>query len=419
MEAGNSKLATPSSMRGPTAGVLGQGNSAFSAPSWSFSAIGNSNERSNSSSREAPGSNLDSTEGASHAQGSPLVRGASSAYPEQNPVPASSTTANYSILVDNMEARSSNNLDRGSPAPGETPSLGSGFDLIRAAVASMNADPASFSSPPGVGAAVTTTPLGHEGQIHNHMEMSGVLLTHSDTIGAPARPSSASSVASSPEDDGEVSHHDMMENFVALESGTFRSEPGHTSDSEMTEAEESRDGVYISHGYTVTNHMHLQAVVHQLFQNSGMGHNISTIPEDSEDGNEGALFQDYDPVIEPLQMALFEHDDDPDDTRKFYLGDEDDIGYSKSTCPAVAPLTEIDFDDFYQESDSQPMPQGSDLADPSFSASQDEHDYFDDDSNDEGFGADHFPGYLHGSSMAPCFPAWRLLLRSLWRYFLG
>lgn len=302
--------------------------------------------------------------------------------------------------VFSLQTRPSLVSDHPSSSPhssNETYSLGAGFDLIRAAVASMNANPASFPSRSSDGSAVATTPPEQENQPQNHMEMSGVLPTvdYSEDIEDVTGPSSTSSVASSPSDDGEGFHHGIMDSFAALDTAPFPSWQGYSSVSEMNEVQESREGTFLP-GYTTTDHMQLQAIVHQLFQSSGIGHNVSTIPEDSEDGNDGDLFQDYDPIMEPLKIALSEHDDDPDDTKKFYLGDEEEIGYyNKSTYQQITPLTEIDFDDFYQESDSQPMLPTTDVANPGLPAGQEEHDYVDEDSNDEGFGADHF----HGTSM--------------------
>ncbi|KAL2000714.1 hypothetical protein VTN02DRAFT_2709 [Thermoascus thermophilus] len=243
----------------------------------------------------------------------------------------------------------------------------------------MNANPASFLSRSSDGSAVATTPPEQEDWLQNYMEMSGVLPTvdYSEAAEDVTGPSSMSSVASSPSDDGEGFHHGIMDGFAALDTPPFPSWPGYSSVSEMDGVQESRDGTFLP--------------------GSALGHNFSTIPEDSEDGNDGDLFQDYDSVLEPLNAALSEQDDDPDDTKKFYLGDEEEIDYyKKPTYQQITPLTEIDFDDFYQESDSQPMLTTTDVANPGLPpAGQEEHDYLDEESNDEAFGADHFHGTTH------------------------
>lgn len=86
--------------------------------------------------------------------------------------------------------------------------------------------------------------------------------------------------------------------------------------------------------------------------------NMSTIPEDSDDGDAGDLFQGYDdPTAERQRsssMSSLEHDEDPDNMRVFYLG-ENNIRARIPTYVSSEPVSDVDLEDFYRDPNYVPV----------------------------------------------------------------
>lgn len=97
----------------------------------------------------------------------------------------------------------------------------------------------------------------------------------------------------------------------------------------------------------------METIVQQLIRNTAIGQNVSTIEPDSDEGNN--LIADYgsaSAVLRDMSTPSTPRDDDPDDTRRFYLDDEDDIRYAeRPNLRWGSELSDVDFDDFYRSFD--------------------------------------------------------------------
>lgn len=177
------------------------------------------------------------------------------------------------------------------------------------------------------------------------------------------------------------------------------------SDSEMSDAlgDLSAPGPYAP-----SSDVDMEAIVQHLIHNTAIGHNISTIEKDSDSDYGDDLVMDYElAMLRDMSTPSTPRDADPDDTRKFYLDDDDDDGYTER--PQLqwggSQLSEVDFDDFYRSFDYESS-SSSQLTDTAFPSVQDDANYTSDNEgaageemNDAGI---HFlASTAHGTSMTP------------------
>lgn len=157
--------------------------------------------------------------------------------------------------------------------------------------------------------------------------------------------------------------------------------------------------------FETSDDVDMEAIVHHLIHTTA-GHNISTIEQDSDSDYDDNMVMDYEStMLRDMSTPSTPRDDDPDDTRKFYLDDDDD-GYTE--CPQLrwsgSPLSDVDFDDFYRSFDYESSSQMMDTAIPSAqddaTFSSDHEGAAGDEANDAGL---HFlAATVHGTSMTPC-----------------
>lgn len=113
--------------------------------------------------------------------------------------------------------------------------------------------------------------------------------------------------------------------------------------------------------YAASEDVDMEAIVQQLIRNTAMGQNVSTIEQDTDDEVGGNLIMDYDPaMLRDMSTPSTPRDDDPDDTRKFYLDDEEDVGYVDRPQIGGPQLSDVDFDDFYRGFDHDSASQVTD-----------------------------------------------------------
>lgn len=124
------------------------------------------------------------------------------------------------------------------------------------------------------------------------------------------------------------------------------------SDSEMTDALGDLSEIDPPAG---RGDVDMETIVHRLIRNTPLGHNVSTIPPDSDDEEGNNLILDYESIVlRDMSTPSTPRDDDPDDTRKFYLDDdEDDLTDWARNYGNGSRLTEVDFDDFYRDFDCE------------------------------------------------------------------
>lgn len=178
------------------------------------------------------------------------------------------------------------------------------------------------------------------------------------------------------------------------------------SDSEMSDAlgDLSAPGPYAP-----SSDVDMEAIVQHLIHNTAIGHSISTIEKDSDSDYDDDLVMDYESaMLRDMSTPSTPREDDPDDTRKFYLDDDDDDGYTErpQLQRSGSQLSEVDFDDFYRSFDYE---ESSQLTDTAFPSVQDDGNYTSDNEgaageemNDAGI---HFlASAVHGTSMTPALP---------------
>ncbi|PKX91075.1 WD40 repeat domain-containing protein [Aspergillus novofumigatus IBT 16806] len=127
------------------------------------------------------------------------------------------------------------------------------------------------------------------------------------------------------------------------------------SDSETTDVLGHQGGVPIG-PYMAGGRMTMDSI---LANDPALEHHFSTIPEESDEDDVGDLIMDYESPMPRDGFSVSDHEDDPDDTQKFYV-DHDDDYYEEHierprTREATAQLTDVDFNDFYRAFDYDPL----------------------------------------------------------------
>lgn len=155
-------------------------------------------------------------------------------------------------------------------------------------------------------------------------------------------------IANSPHGVTEVFHFESFGGLPLTGSAPFSPGQDDLSDSEMPESEQ----IDSTMEFPRAGYAGLDALQYPTYRN------ISTIPEDSDDGDAGDLFQGYDDLTTDRERSSSasspERDDDPDDTRRFYLG-ENDTRSPMPTDVSMEPVSDIDLDDFYRDPSYVPM----------------------------------------------------------------
>ncbi|GIK07324.1 hypothetical protein Aspvir_002986 [Aspergillus viridinutans] len=128
------------------------------------------------------------------------------------------------------------------------------------------------------------------------------------------------------------------------------------SDSETTDVLGHQGGVPIG-PYMTGGRMAMDSI---LANDPALEHHFSAIPEESDEDDVGDLIMDYESPMPRDGFSVSDHEEDPDDTQKFYL-DHDDDYYEEHidrprTREATVQLADVDFNDFYRAFDYDPLP---------------------------------------------------------------
>lgn len=130
--------------------------------------------------------------------------------------------------------------------------------------------------------------------------------------------------------------------------------------------------------------------------------------DDVDNGNEGKLFKDCNPSTFELYRSVQGYNppaDDIHDTKKFYLADDNYV-IDETDRPRPPELNDIDFQDFYEESNSHELPH---ITGPFLQPLNANHvfpeddDIYDDDDMDQDHEADFVGFTMHTDSMDPHF----------------
>lgn len=174
------------------------------------------------------------------------------------------------------------------------------------------------------------------------------------------------------------------------------------SDSETTDALGHQGGVPIG-PYMTGGRLAVDSI---LATDLGLGHTFlpSAIPEESDEDDVGDLIMDYESPMPRDAFSVSDHEEDPDDTQKFYL-DYDDDYYEEyidrpRTREATAQLADVDFNDFYRAFEYDPLPMVMEAAP---TGNHDNHNTFPEGEVIGGVqGLDHLPAsVIHGTSEYP------------------
>lgn len=111
----------------------------------------------------------------------------------------------------------------------------------------------------------------------------------------------------------------------------------------------------------------MEAIARQLIRSSAIQRNVSTIEQDVDEAGNDLLFEYGSAMLRDLSLPSTPREDDPDDTRKFYLDDGDDVGYAECPqfCEWGSQVSDVDFDDFYRGFDYDSVSQMTDTPVPS------------------------------------------------------
>jgi hypothetical protein len=145
--------------------------------------------------------------------------------------------------------------------------------------------------------------------------------------------------------------------FRAASVGRSSSPPAdlYISDSETTDVLGHQGGVPIG-PYMVGGRVPMDSI---LANDPALQHHFSTIPEESDEDDVGDLIMDYESPIPRGAFSVSDHEEDPDDTQKFYVDHDDDYYEENIDLPrtreATAQLTDVDFNDFYRGFDYDPL----------------------------------------------------------------
>ena len=191
---------------------------------------------------------------------------------------------------------------------------------------------------------------------------------------------------------------DQSSEYTDAETHQFRSS-GHGSSSSSSNAVGTDDEEYDEY----------LAVLNHAFQHGhSPGQNTATIPEDSDsDNNEGKLFEDCDPSTIEFYRSVRNYPlttGDIHDTKKFYLTDDNYEIYDDSQRHPVE-LNDIDFHDFYEESNSHALPHitGPSVPETNPGHMYAEEDIYDDEDVEQDQGPDPVSFTMHTDSMDPHF----------------
>jgi hypothetical protein len=111
----------------------------------------------------------------------------------------------------------------------------------------------------------------------------------------------------------------------------------------------------------------MEGIVQRLIRNTAIEQNVSTFEQDAGESADNLLFEYGSAMLRDMSTPSTPRDDDPDDTRRFYLDDDEgDVGYTERAQRRDwdSQLSDVDFDDFYRSFDYDSATQMMDTAAP-------------------------------------------------------
>lgn len=275
-------------------------------------------------------------------------------------------------------------------------SLGSGFDRIRATLMSPTNIESHMPSSPSTGRSpdnsepVDEIPLGANTPDSSEPPETGpsAPTIHGTLDAAPSFAVPHGTYVTTPEEaDWSVTGAPSAVSAERL-----------SSDSEMAEGPEPGQAV----GFSVymNGSADLESFLAHLAQSTPGGNNVA-ISDDTENENGGGLVQDCDSLIYDAPSPFVDSEDggsDLDDTRKFYLGDDD---YDMDATRRFHDWLQMDYRDAYRHFGYQPMHHRPDLSGFPMPAGSGNQNSFE--SEELSDGDTHFGAPMQGSSKTTFF----------------